>query len=350
MSSNERRTVVVDGREITEEALVAGSPLVHPHGNVPQVSSTDGALSHFDAEQTRLIKEQLCKGATDNELRLFVSVCQRTGLDPFTGQIHAVKRWDQESGGYVMAIQIGIDGYRLQAERSGEYEGQTPPEWCGPDGVWSQVWLSKDVAPVAARAGVYRTGFRDAMYAVALWASYAQRKMDGDITKMWRTHGPGMLAKCAEALALRKAFPRDLSGIYTDVEMGQADTPEEAPAVPQPKRVEAAPVKKDDPAPTNVTGLSCATGFVTDLEEKDRGVNKSGPWELWVLTLHVEDGPAKTGHDRKFSTFSKTVVNGAGDAMAEGLLVDIGYKRSKKDYDGKPQYEAEMFRLHEDGE
>jgi len=119
-------------------------------------------------------------------------------------------------------IQMGIDGFRIIAQRSREYQGQTKPEWCGPDGVWKEVWLDKDNNPVAARVGVRRKGFAEPLYAIALWESYAVYYNDV-ISPMWKKHGPGQLLKCAEALAIRKAFPMDLSGIYEPTEMEAID-------------------------------------------------------------------------------------------------------------------------------
>lgn len=184
--------------------------------------------TEFDDRQVALLRSLGVEKANRADLALFFHVAKRTGLDPFARQIYMIERYTKD--GPKQTIQTGIDGFRLvaqrTAERTGEALGYEDTLWCGDDGVWRDVWVSPN-PPTAAKVTVLRGSSR--FPSVALMTEYAQTKRDGTYTQMWATKGALMLAKCAEAGALRKAFPQDLSGIYTADEMQQARNVAEQP-------------------------------------------------------------------------------------------------------------------------
>lgn len=167
----------------------------------------------YSREQIDLIKRTICVDATDDELSLFLARAAKTGLDPFLRQIYSIKRGGKHT------IQVGIDGLRLVAIRSGEADGQEGPHWCGPDGIWRDTWLDK-APPAACKVVAFRRRQSRGYTGVAHLGEYFQSS-----NGLWKSMPANMLAKCAEALALRKAFPQELSGLYADAEMDQADAP-----------------------------------------------------------------------------------------------------------------------------
>jgi phage recombination protein Bet len=168
------------------------------------------AITQWTQEQTQLISSTIAPGCTADELKLFAYACQRTGLDPFSKQIYAIKR------GGKLTIQAGIDGLRSIAERSGELDGSAT-FWIGDaeGSQWSDVWLGSK-PPAAAKTIIYRKGCSHSFVGVARFQDY-----NAGGQGLWSKMPSAMLAKCSEALALRKAFPADMSGVYTVDEMEQ---------------------------------------------------------------------------------------------------------------------------------
>lgn len=159
----------------------------------------------FSDDQIALIKKQIAPKATNDELQLFLYQAKRTGLDPLARQIYCIHRAGK------MTVQTSIDGFRVIAERSGDYAGQNEPEF-----------VYDDKVLVACKITVFR--FRgDLRFPVAVGVAFWSEYVPQDNNFMWKKMPHTMLAKVAEALALRKAYPQDLSGLYTNDEMMQAE-------------------------------------------------------------------------------------------------------------------------------
>ena len=162
------------------------------------------------SEQTELVKQTICQGATDAEMKLFFYDCQRRGVHPLDKLIHFTKR----NGKYTPVT--SIDFFRQRAHTSGAYAGEDAPEFTETNGL-----------PDACTYAVYRIvqGVRCKWTATARWKEYFPGEAQGF---MWKKMPHLMLAKCAEALALRKAFPAELQGLYVNEEMDQAEPPKPA--------------------------------------------------------------------------------------------------------------------------
>jgi phage recombination protein Bet len=221
----------------------------------------------------------------ETDLAFFAIQCKRTGLDPITRQIYALPI------GGKLTITASIDGLRLIAERSGKYEGQTPAMWCGDDGKWLDVWL--DVKPPrACKVGVYKSGFREALYATALFNEYVTTS-----GPMWKKMPALMISKVAESLALRKAFPNEMSGIYSENELDQASQ-EQAKDVTEPKKHIVEKVADVKTANAQSKDLEFLSTYVVKVGKKFAGkmIGEIDPAELEsYLFDYLEKGAKKSG-------------------------------------------------------
>jgi phage recombination protein Bet len=255
-------------------------------GQSSDLAIRDGQTFWTD-HQLAALRQVGVENASDGDLKVFFHQAARTGLDPFVRQIYMIGRntqnprtrqWETK-----YTIQTGIDGYRLVARRVVDSRGETieygDTLWCGEDRQWTDVWVSPK-PPVAAKVTIFRNGMR--FSAIALWREYVQTTRDGQPNSMWSRMGSGQLAKCAEALALRKAFPQDLSGVYTSEEMGQADnhteaTPARTSSSPASAWEDAGAVESSEPITAKTRGhmfkLLAEFGF-TDPEVQRQGMSR----------------------------------------------------------------------------
>ncbi len=209
------------------------------------------------SDQYDLIRRTVAKDATPDELQLYLYDCQRQGVHPLDKLLHFTKR-----GGKYTPV-TSIDLMRSRAADTGEHAGTDEPFYDGEPGS----------ATFQASVTVYRfvQGERCRWSATARWSEYFPGDAQGH---MWRKMPHLMLGKCAEALALRKAFPRQLAGVYTREEMDQADAP-----VPVPSKIAPPTASYAASAPHDETGSqACPTcgGVLYRLKYPPRGGGEAG--------------------------------------------------------------------------
>jgi phage recombination protein Bet len=237
-------------------------------------------LTLWTPEQTQLISTTIAPGCSNDELRLFAYACQRTGLDPFSKQIYAIKR------GGKMTIQAGIDGLRSIAERTGQLDG-SETHWCGEDGVWTDAWLAAK-PPAAAKTILHRKGASHPFVGVARFADYNAGQ------GLWSKMPAAMIAKCSEALALRKAFPADLSGVYSTDEMDQAVEPVTVTAAPAlPAKGDAKIFQAGKVAIAKADSIAKLTEVTDRMETRKGDLSDEQYAELLKLALEREDALAE---------------------------------------------------------
>jgi phage recombination protein Bet len=253
------------------------------HALAVQTPQAMQQYGRYSQEQLDLLKRTIAKGTSDDQFALFLGTANRLGLDAFSKQIYAVMRKNNKTGQTDMTIQVGIDGFRSIASRTGETDGQEGPFWCGIDGIWVDAWLH-DEPPKAAKVAVYRKGCSRPFWGVATYLSYHQK-----FSQLWDSMPDNMLAKCAEALALRKAFPAELSGVYSPEEMGQADNFVEAEVISERRSSPTSTAPKAQPIDTAgevdaILGAIAAAANPAALNALTPRINKAVELNGWKKT------------------------------------------------------------------
>lgn len=316
--------------------------------NVVAIRQTNG-LRDYSPEQMALIRRTVAADTTPDEFNLFMEVCRRVGLDPFRKQIHCVVYNKDDEKKRKVTFITAIDGMRAVAARGRDYRPDDEEPAFEIDE--ARKGPSNPAGLVKATVRAYKlapNGEWHRVVGVAYWSEFAPMKQDAeggydwvDTGEVWQDSGKPkkrkvprgevtevpsgkwgempmlMLAKCAEAQALRKGWPEDLSGIYSPEEMERPMTditPTDAIAqFEQEKRLKlvgatrSVPIiwKVGDPIVYVPAGqlYDEAAKHIADIESAReltwwRETNSAGIRELWAISKSDGLGVNKLYEDR----------------------------------------------------
>ncbi len=181
------------------------------------IKSADLAPKQFNEEQLFLIKNIICKGASDDEIAIFLQICKHTRLDPIAKQIWMIPRWDSKVSKNVYTPQVSIDGARLIADRTGNYA----------PGRKTEFEYKQDGSLLSATAFVKKKtsdGIWHEIEATAFFEEYVQTYTDKKTNEtkvmgLWSSKPHTMIQKVAEMVCLRRGFPSEMSGVYVEGEL-----------------------------------------------------------------------------------------------------------------------------------
>jgi phage recombination protein Bet len=305
------------------------------------------AVVELSTNDLEILKATVLKGANEGQLRLFARACKAKGLDPFSREVYGAVNRD---GG--VELIVGIDGLRHQAEQSGEYAGQELPVYYDRDGNGREIWLGgKNDRPAACKVCVRRRkirGNQDAMGMITTAADVdttCAMVVTSEVsrnTPTWDRHFLVMLAVRAEAHALRRAFPRQASGLYLRDEIDEdagavtSDAPAVTPTQDQRKQQDTKPTAKQGawPAPPAANRPRSRPGQDPATQGEETPVaDEDGVIEATVITKERLDELAGEPPVVSFEDDDEDLVNATAN---EGKQIHI-LKRSlgwtDKDYD-----------------
>lgn len=177
------------------------------------VKTTTNAIDYTRKDLLETIRKTVAQNATDAEFAMFVEFCKGTGLNPFKKEVWFIKTqgYTNKYGKWVegkVQMMTGINGFYAIANSHQQYDGM------------EETQIEKDDKGniLRAIAKVWRKDRRFPSVGVAEWKEYFPGKTDKG-NSIWETKPSVMIAKVAESIALRKAFPNELNGLYTAEEM-----------------------------------------------------------------------------------------------------------------------------------
>lgn len=308
----------------TVRDAVANREEAQPPDNTGGVLALREDQGWWEPKQLAALKSLGIKHATKEDLLVYFHYCQKTRLDPFSKQIYLLERRsknrDTGQWEYTQTIQVGIDGFRVNAHRAARNQGvrieYEDTIWFDARGDKHEVWLDRETPPSAAKVTVikhYTDGTTARFPGIAVFESYADYGKDKDGNKylkaQWGVMPDHMIEKCAEAFALRRAFPNDLGGLYIEEELQHDYQPPGAPPKLRAHRRE--PDAEDDnvmdgeviseteePADTVPDPRESLDGIATVMREHGIGAKNLARTRLAVVTglYHQMMGTEVTGY------------------------------------------------------
>ncbi|MCV7230713.1 recombinase RecT [Mycolicibacterium komossense] len=265
---------------VDEENLVDAAARAEQENAAKSIATIRPEQQRWDENQTAILRQIGLEAATQGDLDLFFHVCRTTGLDPFRRQIYMIGRntkiteWVEDDSAQngrrrvdswvtKYTIQTGIDGYRKNGREAAKYYGDTlrfeGPWFTGEDDFhitddgeviqhWRKVW-PKGKPPFAARFVIFRDG--EEFEGIAHYDEFMQTGYQDQPNAMWGKMPRNQIAKCAEALAWRRTYPDDFSGLILE-------DAAQSTVIDQEGNVEQEPASRRRPGGSGVGGLRAA--------------------------------------------------------------------------------------------
>ncbi|MHB1098130.1 MAG: phage recombination protein Bet [Burkholderiales bacterium] len=283
------------------------------------VRDRDAGEVVITSEQIDIIKNTVCREATDAEMQLYFYDCKRRGVHPLDRMIHFTKR-----GGRYVPI-TSIDFFYQRAHATEQFAGQDETAFKGQP---CTAGFEATVRVYRQRPGCEKAGWS----ATARWSEYYPGDAQGH---MWKKMPNRMLEKCAEALALRKAFPAELQGLYVKEEMDQSVPP-----------VQVNPVQPPAPPAASTKGAT----VLNKMKGKGNGTAESKPAEP-SSTVSTQEGAAdqvemKDGYPAAWLSNvldAEDYLRGSEAGSKTLRAIREGFKLTGDQYPMLPDHQAEYL-------